>query len=113
MAGEERPVGVERLLFLRSLATARMDGPEAIQMAGAMRDVFFRRGQELFAIGEPSGDVFFLVKGSVQMTAPGAPPWDFDAPAIVGAFDSFAERPRARRGVATSDLHALALAHTD
>ncbi len=111
-AGDDRPVSVERLLFLRSLAT-RLDGPEAIQIAAAMHDVYFKRGEQLFGIGEASGDVFFVVRGSVTMSAPGAPPWEFDAPAVVGALDSFAGRPRARRGVATSDVHALALSHTD
>jgi CRP-like cAMP-binding protein len=113
MADDEQKVGVERLLFLRSLPTARPDGPEAVQIAAAMRDVHYRRGEPLFEIGEPSGDVFFLVKGSVRMTAPGAPDWDFEAPAIVGALDSFVGRPRTRRGVATSDTHALALSHAD
>jgi CRP-like cAMP-binding protein len=81
-----------------------------------MRDVYFRRGQPLFAVGDPSGDVYFLVKGSVRMAAPAgsaAPPWDFDAPAIVGALDSFAGRPRTRSGVATGETHALALASSE
>ncbi|MFT3770271.1 MAG: cyclic nucleotide-binding domain-containing protein [Minicystis sp.] len=112
-AGDDRQVGVERLLFLRSLATTRPDGPEGAQLAAAMRDVHFRRGQQLFAIGDPSGDIYFLVKGSVRMAAPDTTPWDFEAPAVVGALDSFAGRPRTRRGVATSDTHALVLAHTD
>jgi CRP-like cAMP-binding protein len=115
MADDRRP-GVERLLFLRSLATVRPNGPEAQQIAAAMRDVYFRRGQALFSVGDPSGDVFFLVQGSVRMAAPAgspAPPWDFDAPAIVGALDSFQGRPRTRSGVATSDTHALALAAAD
>jgi CRP-like cAMP-binding protein len=113
VAGDERPVGVERLLFLRSLSTARLEGPEASQIAAAMRDVYFKRGQVLFSIGDASGEIYFVVKGSVQMTAPGTAPWDFEAPAIVGVLDSFAGRRRERRGVATSDVHALALAHTD
>jgi CRP-like cAMP-binding protein len=112
-AGDERPVGIERLLFLRSLSMGAGEGPEVLQVAGAMREVFFERAQEIFAIGDPAGDIFFLVRGSVRMTAPGAPPWDFDAPAIVGVFDAFAGRPRSRRAVATSDLHALSLAYAD
>jgi CRP-like cAMP-binding protein len=114
MASEkERQLGVERALFLRSLGTVRPNGPEAEQLAAAMRDVYFKRGQQIFAQGHPSGDVFFVVKGSVRMTAPDSTPWDFDAPAVVGALDSFAGRPRTRTGVATSETHALALAHTD
>jgi CRP-like cAMP-binding protein len=112
-APDPRQLGVERLLFLRSLATVRADGPEAVQIAAAMRDVHFRRGEVLFTIGEPAGEIFFLVKGSVRMTAPEAVPWDFEAPAIVGALDAFAGRPRTRRGEATTDTHALALTHTD
>jgi CRP-like cAMP-binding protein len=112
-AEDERQLGVERLLFLRSLSPTRPNGPEAVQMAGAMRDLHFRSGQQLFAIGDPSHDVFFVVKGTVRMTAPGSAPWDFEAPAVIGALDAFASRPRTRAGVATSDTHALALAHTD
>jgi CRP-like cAMP-binding protein len=112
-ADDVRSVGVERLLFLRSLSIARHEGPEAVKIAAAMRDVHFARGRELFAIGDASGEVFFLVKGSVQMTAPGTPPWVFVAPAVVGALDSFAGRPRTRRGVATSETHALVLSHGD
>jgi len=115
-APDEQKPGVERLLFLRSLATVRPNGPEAQQIAAAMRDVYFRRGQPLFGVGDPSGDVFFLVKGSVRMAAPPgspAPPWDFEAPAIVGALDSFLGRPRTRSGVATSETHALALASSE
>jgi len=112
-AEDERQLGVERLLFLRSLSPTRPNGPEAVQMAGAMRDLHFRTGQQLFAIGERSHDVFFVVKGTVRMTAPGSAPWDFEAPAVIGALDAFASRPRTRTGVATSDTHALALAHTD
>lgn len=112
-ADDDRQVGVERLLFLRSLPMSRPNGPEAIQIAAAMRDVHFRRGQRIFSIGEKSGDVFFLVKGSVRMVAPGMTPWEFEAPAVVGALDSFAGRPRTRDGIATAEVHALALKHTD
>lgn len=115
-APDDQKPGVERLLFLRSLATVRPNGPEAQQIAAAMRDVYFRRGQGLFAVGDPSGDVFFVVKGGVRMAAPpgsAAPPWDFEAPAIVGALDSFLGRPRTRSAVATSETHALALASAE
>jgi CRP-like cAMP-binding protein len=115
MADDEQRVGVERLLFLRSLSLAR-GGPEAAQIAAAMRDVRFARGERLFEIGAESSEIFFLVKGSARMSAPpesGAAPWDFEAPAVIGALDAFAGRPRTRRAVATSDTHALALAHTD
>lgn len=112
-ADDDRRLGVERLLFLRSLTNARPSGPEAVQIAGAMRDLYFKRDQRLFAIGDPAIDVFFIVKGSVRLTAPDAAPWDFEAPAVIGAIDAFAGRPRTRRAVATADTHALALAHTD
>jgi CRP-like cAMP-binding protein len=116
MALDDQKPGVERLLFLRSLAMVRPEGPEAQQIAAAMRDVYFRRAAQLFGVGDPSGDVFFLVKGSVRMAPPPgtvAPPWDFEAPAIVGALDSFLGRPRTRSAVATSETHALALAAAD
>ncbi len=116
MALDDQKPGVERLLFLRSLAMVRPNGPEAQQIAAAMRDVYFRRAAQHFAVGDPSGDVFYLVKGSVRMAPPPgstAPPWDFEAPAIVGALDSFLGRPRTRGAVATSETHALALAAAD
>ncbi len=114
MAHEDDPrLGVERLLFLRSLAASRPGGPEAAQLAAAMRDVYFDRGQRLFAAGEPSGDIFFVVRGAVRMEAPGEAPWDFEAPAVVGALDSFAGVRHTRTGVAARATHALALSHED
>ena len=111
-AEDARQLGVERLLFLGSL-TSRPNGPAAVQIAAAMRDLHYEREQRLFAIGDASPDVFFVVSGSVRMTAPDAAPWTFEAPAVIGALDAFAGRPRTRTAVATSDVHALALAHTD
>ena len=112
-AEDEARLGVERLLFLRSLSAARPGGVEALQLAAAMRDVYFKRGQRLFAAGEPSGDIFFVVAGAVRMEASGVEPWEFEAPAVVGALDSFAGGRRTRTGLATRETHALVLAHTD
>src|SRR5260370_19310301 len=105
-AESERAFSVERLLFLRSLPIAKPNSVAAQQIAASMRDVYFRRGERLFSLGEPADHIYFLVAGSARMSAPEAKDWDFDAPAVIGALDAFVQRPRTRDAIATTDTHA-------
>ncbi|HEY4121538.1 MAG TPA: cyclic nucleotide-binding domain-containing protein [Byssovorax sp.] len=99
---------LERRMFMRQLmpvATAAT----AAQLARSMRDARYAKGDLVYARGTPPRDIVFLVRGSVELRAPGEPPWSFEAPALIGAIDALHDRPHARDAFATTDVSALAL----
>ncbi|MET0413085.1 MAG: cyclic nucleotide-binding domain-containing protein [Polyangiaceae bacterium] len=104
---------VERELFLRSMLFGRALGSGAKQLARGMRERSFEAGSLLFEAGAPSDDMYFIVSGSVRLSAPGVPDWEFGPSSVVGAVDADLDRPHARTARALTDVEALVLNNDD
>jgi CRP-like cAMP-binding protein len=83
------------------------------RLASRMRDVEVAAGQTIFALGEPAIHQYFIVRGEVVVSAPGAPPWTFHERGIVGGLDVVLDRARTRSAVATTPTHLLELSGAD
>lgn len=104
---------VERELFLRSMMLGRPLASGARQLGRGMREQFYEAGSVIYELGTPADDVFFIVQGTVRMSAPGVPDWEFGANSVVGTVDADLDRPRTRTAVAVTDVEALALSNDD
>lgn len=112
----ERPeprMAVEREIFLRSMALGRPAGRDNGRLGDSMREVFFEAGRTLYEAGDPSDEIFFIVRGVVEARKPGAPPRRFDARSVVGVLDATREVPHDRSAVAVTDVEALLLRNED
>jgi CRP-like cAMP-binding protein len=104
---------VERQIFLRSLNIARPLGSASKQLARAMRDTLIPAGATLYRRGDPAGEIYFVIKGEVELTLEGAEPWKLLPPSVVGILDVLQDRVRERTATALTDVHALALSAED
>jgi CRP-like cAMP-binding protein len=102
---------IEREIFLRSMSLGRFTGTR--QLGRAMHDVFFEAGSVIYKEGSPADDLYFVVRGTVALTKPGEPPWEFGPRSVVGIIDADQNRPHRRTAVALTDVEALKLSSED
>lgn len=98
---------IERELFLRSYFEDSPPSELAELLAERMRDRRFEPGELLYEQGQPSGPMFFISRGTVELYAPGLEPWVFEDRSLLGALDANSHRPHARSARAVTRVHAV------
>jgi len=109
----ERDRTIERQIFLRSLNIARPVGSAAKQLAAAMQDRLIPARSVIYRRGEHAGQIYFVLKGEIELSLEGADPWKLTPPSVVGILDVLQDRARERTATALTDVHALALSAED
>ncbi len=99
----------ERELFMRSLVFVRSGSASARWLAGAMRELSFEAGDEIYREGAPSDQIFFLIEGEIELRHGSAPPWSFGGNSVVGVLDAAMSRPYSRSAIAVKSGRALIL----
>lgn len=105
----EPSVEIEREIFMRSLMLAPPPDGLIREFTRLVKDVEFPAGATLFRDGAPSGELYFVVRGKVELSAPDVPRWVLDDGSVVGVFDALQARPHARTATAMTDVKALAI----
>jgi CRP-like cAMP-binding protein len=104
---------IEREIFLRTLVVARLSSFASRSLAEAMREEVFAPGAVLYRTGEPSADILFLDRGSVELRAEGAEPWTVHARGAIGIIDALIGRAHARTATALTEVRSLRLPSED
>ena len=104
---------VERELFLRSMTFDRRVSGAWNQLGNAMRDEFFGAGSFLYKEGSPADAIYFIVRGTVELIAPGIEPRELGSRSVVGIIDAQLERPHTRSALAKTDVEALVVSTDD
>ena len=99
---EEARNKVQRQLFIRSFFEISPPPELAELLAERMRDRIFEENDVIFARGEPSGSIFFVTSGQVELSAPNEAPWVFEGKAFIGGFDANIGRNHQRTARALS-----------
>ncbi len=76
-------------------------------MVQAMKEQNFDIGQTIYAEGSPSGNVYFVVEGKVELTAENEEPWHFEKGAMLGVIDANGKNPHRRTARATTPVRTL------
>lgn len=98
---------VQRELFIRSFFDRPPPAELAELLAARMRDRTFEAGEAIYEEGQPSGPMFFVTRGTVELTAPGEEPWVFEDKAFIGAIDANMGRPHPRTARAVTRVRAI------
>lgn len=110
---DAQATAIARQIFLRVFSSGIPTGGVASQLAPRMHEEVVRAGTTLFRRGEAADRLFFIVRGRVELTQPGAKAWSFETGAVLGALDVFQDRPHARTAVALTEVQALVLEADD
>lgn len=110
---DAQATAIARQIFLRVFSSGIPTGGVATQLAPRMHEEVVRAGTTLFRRGEAADRLFFIVRGRVELTQPGAKAWSFETGAVLGALDVFQDRPHARTAVALTEVQALVLEADD
>jgi CRP-like cAMP-binding protein len=108
-----RKNAVEREIFLRSMALGRPPSRDNRQMGEAMREVFFSAGTVIYRDGDPSDEIYFVVRGTITLAKEGTATRNLGARSVVGVLDAISERPHDRTATALTDVEALVLRDED
>jgi CRP-like cAMP-binding protein len=108
-----RRTAVEREIFLRSMALGRPPSRDNRQLGEAMREMFFPAGTVIYRAGDPSDNIYFVVRGTISLVKEGTVSRNLDARSVVGILDAIRERPRDRTATAVTDVEALVLRDED
>ncbi len=104
---------VEHELFIRTFFDLRPPDRMVEQLAGALRDVFFPAGAELYRQGDAAGSLYFLIRGEVSLEAAGEEPWSFGSQSMLGVLDASMGRPYSRTAHVRKDVAALTMSFRD
>jgi CRP-like cAMP-binding protein len=114
MAEDAPSARVAREVFLLTLNGLGGDAHENLGWAfnravGSLRDVFVEAGDDVYRVGEPSEEHYFVASGEVRLTKPGAPDWTMGERSVFGSLDMIHERPRTRAATAVVATHLLSM----
>lgn len=98
---------VQRELFVRSFFDVAPPGELVELLAEEMRDRVFESGDVIYARGQPSGRVFFITLGTVELSAPDSEPWVLEDRALIGAIDANNGEPHERTARAKTRVRAI------
>lgn len=98
---------VQRELFLRSFFTVSPPDELAALLTARMKDRVFQPGEVIYARGAPSGPMFWVTRGTVELTAPGERAWVFQDRSFLGGNDANAGQPHVRTAQARTQVHAI------
>jgi CRP-like cAMP-binding protein len=106
---DDRLLRISRELFLAAFGMDQQTADLWVidRMTSLLDEEEVRAGQALFTEGEPLEFVYFMQKGSVQMTRTGARPWTFQGRWVLGGFEAHLERPLPRSATALTDFRAM------
>lgn len=99
-------MNIERQLFLRTMVIGRAAGA-AEHLAALMKDAYFPAGTALYRAGEACDQLFFIIRGTVHLVAPGLDPLRFGDRSVIGVLDMLQDRPYSRTAVAVTDVEGL------
>ncbi len=100
---------LERELFIRT-RLARLAEPGLDPLAsGLAEDVSFARGAVIYRLGDPPRDFYSFLRGKIEVTSPGLPPWILKNQTGVGLLDVLADRPRNATVTAVTTVRAMRL----
>jgi CRP-like cAMP-binding protein len=109
----DRRNAVERELFLRSMALGRPPSRDNVQLGDNMAEVFFEAGSVIYEAGSAADDIYFIVRGTVQLSRDGLDPRQLGPRSVVGILNAIQEIPHDRTAVAFSDVEAMVLRNDD
>ena len=115
-AEDERSARLLREIFLAGFMSglpAANIAWAAARLASTMTDVRVPAGAVLYKAGDPTDHHYFVVEGEIRLEAEGEPPFVFGDRSLIGTFDLFIGRPRARTAVATKPTHLLRISSQD
>lgn len=98
---------VQRELFIRSFFDTTPPAELAELLAAQMRDRVFERGEVIYERGHPSGQMFFITEGTVELSAPGEEPWVIEDRAFIGGIDANSGEPHHRTARARTRIRAI------
>lgn len=98
---------VQRELFLRSFFDTAPPPELADLLAERMKDRVYEPGDVLYERGQPSGSIFFVIEGTVELVAPGQEPWVFRDRSFLGGIDANMEEPHSRSARAATWTRAI------
>jgi CRP-like cAMP-binding protein len=100
-------IGRELLLAGMGLPLDVIDSWAIDRLTWLLDEQFVHTGELLYAVGEPADFIYFMHDGKLRLTRPGAAPWTFQGRWLIGGFEAFADRLRARDAVALADFPVL------
>jgi CRP-like cAMP-binding protein len=78
-----------------------------------MRDERFPAGAVIYNRGDPSGQIYYVMRGEIELSAPDVETWTFTPPSVIGILDVLQDRVRERTATALTDVDALVLSAED
>ncbi len=100
---------VERELFVRAFLSTTPPARVASQLSKMMRDRHVAPGEVVYRRGDDSHELYFIVSGCIQVSAPQRETWAFGSGSMLGLFDASIPRPRTRTATAGEPSHLLEL----
>jgi CRP-like cAMP-binding protein len=111
MADDDQAARVAREVVLTTLAGRAGDTKslawEFQRVSAAMQDLHLEEGDVVFREGAPPTYLYFVVDGQVTLTSPDKPQLIFDPRSVVGAVDTFLDRPLSYTATVTRKAHLL------
>jgi len=111
---DTRLLRISRELFLAAFGVEQqtIDFWVVDRLTSLMEEEDVQAGRVLAVAGEALEYVYFMQQGAVQMTRPGAAPWNLSGRWVIGAMEAQLERPLTRTVTAMSDFRAMKIRPT-
>jgi CRP-like cAMP-binding protein len=109
----DRRNAVEREIFLRSMALGRPPSRDNMHLGDNMAEVFFEAGSLIYEVGSAADEIYFIVRGTVELSKEGLPARTLGPRSVVGILNAIQEVPHDRTATAVSDVEALVLRNED
>lgn len=104
---------LERELFIRT-RLARLAEPGFDPASSSLaEEVTFQPGAILYRAGEPPVDFYSFLRGTIEVLAPGLPPWILKNQTGVGLLEVLADRPRTATVTAVTRVRAMKIRAVD
>lgn len=98
---------IQREIFIRSFFDAHPPSELAEMLAAQMRDRVFEAGEMIYERGQPSGKIYLVTSGTVELALPGHEPWIFSGQSFLGGIDANAGQPYSRTATAVTRTSAV------
>lgn len=98
---------IERELLLRTRLTHLAEPGLAPLVAGFAEEVTFLPGSVIFQAGDPAAHFYAFVRGEIELSATGMPPWILRSQSGIGLLDVLADRPRTFTARAATRVKAM------
>ncbi len=105
---------MDRLLVLRTFAQFDQLPPEQLSATAAYtRPCFFPAGTEIHAEGQPVTELYYIIRGRVEMRRNGKAVYETAERSVVGGLAALSESGNSQQSVALEDTTALVISGAD